>query len=174
MADFNDAFTRFLELAQQDMASTFVFRRDAMVAGRWVALYASFDVRGERKPFGMIPTGNFTHCFEHCVFLPAERLDETALDELLKYIAHAHDTLVQPDGVHEFSLVSLVLATHGALTREMLKKIKKYQLDKRYKKPQNGWSSVRLAVADLEHGTVAANRAGSALADRLKPTLQKM
>lgn len=174
MNDFSGAMGRFLQCAQTDMNKTFHITRDALVAGRWVPLEAWFDVEGERKPFGILPTGNFTHCFEYCLFLPAEQLGAAELAAFLDFALRAHDELVDPNEQHEFTIVSLVLLTAGPVDRAALRRLKRFSCERQYKRPQQGWSSVRVAAVDLEGRTIVSNRFGSALADRLKPTLARL
>ncbi len=174
MQDFQNAFARFLALCEHDLSAPFVCTRDALVEGRWTPLYAQFTLETERKVFGIMSTGNFTHSHEHCLFLPAEQLDEAALDELLGYIRTVRDSRVLPDSAHEFSLVSLVLVCGGAPDRAVVKRIKKLDEDVQYRAPQGGWSSVRVALVDLEGRKMYANRAGLALASRMKDALHKL
>lgn len=174
MSNFSERFARFLDIAQEDMAKGFQFQRDAMVAGRWVAMKAWFDLANERKVLGLVPTGNITHSFEYCMFIPVEKLDGEKLEEFLSYITQAHNTLVHPDSEHEFTMVSLVIATDGPFERELNKRIRDFSLEVHYKPPKNGWSTVRVAAVDLAHGKITVNRLGSALADRLKPTVKRL
>lgn len=174
MQDFESACARFLTLCEQDLKAPFVCERDALIEGRWTPLYAQFTLDTERKVFGIMPTGNSTHCHEYCVFLPVERPNEAVLDELLSYIRKVRDSRVKPDRTHEFSLVSLVLVTGGAPERAVTKPIKKLVEDVQYRDPQRGWSSVRVALVDLEGRKMVFNRAGTALADRMKDALQKL
>lgn len=173
MADFSSLFDRLLDLAEQDMRPHFSLQRDTLVEGRWVALEAFFDLDGERKTFGLIPTGRRTHCHERCLFIPIEHLTEEDLAEALSYITRVHDHLVAPDKTHEFSLFSLVIVSDG-VDKKLRKPLHKYIHDVRHKPPHAGWSSVRVAVVDLPRGTVRTNHMGAALGDRLKPTLEKL
>ena len=70
--------------------------------------------------------------------------------------------------------MSLVLVTGGAPERAVTKPIKKLVEDVQYRDPQRGWSSVRVALVDLEGRKMVFNRAGTALADRMKDALQKL
>lgn len=173
MTDFSKQFERMLDLAEADMRKDFTLRRDALVEGRWIALDASFDLEGERKPFGLIPTGVKTHCHERCLFMPAESLTEEGLEEALDFITRVHDNLVNANQTHEFSLFSLVLVT-DRFDRSLHKRLRKYAHDKRHQAPSRGWSSVRVAVVDLSAGTILTNKLGAPLGDRLKPTVQKL
>lgn len=173
MKSFDETFERLLLAVEADMGEPFTLRRDAMVAGRWVALTARFGLDGERRIFGLISTGSSTHCHEICLFLPAETLDDAALDGLLAYIEQVHEQEVRPDAAHEFTMVSLVIAA-GSVDAKQQKRIKKYSFEKRYKKPQNGWSTTRLAVVDLSNDKIYANLAGTALRDRLLPSMKKL
>ncbi|MCB6366132.1 hypothetical protein LI291_08105 [Intestinibacillus massiliensis] len=173
MTDFAAATARLLELAAQDMGEHFTLRRDALVEGRYVALDAAFDLDGERKPFGLIPTGVTTHCHERCLFVPAEKLTAEGLDEALGYITRVHDNLVAPDGSHEFSLFSLVLVT-ADFDRALLRRLKKFSHDMRHEAPAAGWSAVRVAVVDLSKNAILTNKMGGPLGDRLKPTLRRL
>ncbi len=174
MQDFESACARFLTLCEQDLKAPFVCERDALIEGRWTPLYAQFTLNTERKVFGIMSTGNHTHSHEYCIFLPVERVDEAGLDELLAYLGRVRNSCVQPDHSHEFSLVSLVLVTGGAPDRAVAKRIKKLVEDVQYREPQRGWSSVRVALVDLERRKMVCNRAGTALADRMKSALQKL
>lgn len=171
MTGFTAALSHLLELVEQDMRQNFEIRRDVLVEGRYVALEAAFDIEGERKPFGLISTGNMTHCHERCLFVPIEALTASGLEEALAYITQVHDHLVAPDASHEFSLFSLVLVTHD-LPRALRAPLRKYAHSKRYETA--GWSTVRVAAIDLSNGAIVSNKMGAALGDRLKPTVRRM
>ena len=173
MTDFSKLFERLLELAEEDMRKDFTLRRDALVEGRWIALVAYFDLEGERKPFGLIPTGVKTHCHERCLFMPAEGLTGEDLEEALNFISRVHDNLVDANQTHEFSLFSLVLVTDH-FDRTLHKRLKKYAHDVRHRSPARGWSSVRVAVVDLSAGTILTNKLGAPLGDRLRQTVQQL
>lgn len=172
MQSFEQKFEHLLTAIESDMHDPFSLHRDAMVAGRWVALDASFGLNAERRIFGMVPTGNMSHCQETCLFLPFETLTLSTLEEQQRYAARVVEETVQPDATHEFSMVSLVLATN-AMDKALQKPIKKYTHDIRYALPQRGWASVRLAIIDLSDGKIYANLAGSSLRDRLLPSVKK-
>lgn len=174
MQNFESACTHFLALCEQDLKAPFVCEHDTLVEGRQIPLYAHFTLDTERMVFGIMPTGNRTHSHEYCMFFPVERLDEMMVDMFLAYACKVRDSYVQPDRAHEFSLVSLVFVTRGAPDRAVAKRIKKLVEDVQYREPQRGWSSVRVALVDLEGRKMIFNRAGTALAARMKGALQKL
>ncbi|MGE4547934.1 MAG: hypothetical protein AB7C89_00105 [Intestinibacillus sp.] len=173
MTDFSALFEQLLNAAEEDMRKDFTTRRDTLVEGRWIALDASFDLEGERKPFGLIPTGVKTHCHERCLFIPMQELTGEGLEEALDYITRVHDNLVEADQLHEFSLFSLVLVTDH-FDHSLHKRVKKYAHDVRHQAPARGWSSVRVAVVDLSAGTILTNKLGDTLGDRLRPTVKRL
>lgn len=171
--DFEAAFARLLEGAAQDMQKDFAIQRDTLVEGRWVAMEARFDMTFERKPFGLIPTGNMTHSHEVCLFVPVPTLDEAQLTQLLEYLSRVQDTQVQLDKWHEFTMVTLVIATEQ-MDRALVKPLRRHHDQREYPAPNTGWSLARVAVIDLTARKAHVNADGKPVADRMSATLKRL
>lgn len=165
---------RFLAQTRIDLGKDFDFVQDTEIQGKAVPLFASFDVEGERKTFGIMPTGSFTHCHEYCVFIPVGGVSEAVLTDMLEYITQVHDEMVKPDGKHEFSLVSLVLLTDKLPERKVQKILKKFTMERTYTGAKTGWSLIRAAIVALEEHKVLVNRLGAPLGSRLTATLNAL
>ena len=76
--------------------------------------------------------------------------------------------LVKPDENHDFSLLSVILAA-GETDKSVLKKLKKLSDERKYQSGKHGWSSIRLAVVDLDTHKVHTNRMGDSLKNILQP-----
>lgn len=172
MDQFDTLAAQLLSEIRMDMRKDFTFEDDALVCGRWVPLVARFDISSERKVMGVMPTGGFTHCHERCLFLPVQNLTQDGFGSMLEFITQVHDTLVQPDNTHEFSLFSLVLLTDIEPSRALQKQLRSYAHEIRYVFPQSGWSSTRVAIIQLPNRKLTVNKQGSALANRLSASLK--
>ena len=67
-----------------------------------------------------------------------------------------------------FSLISVILAA-GETDKAVLKKLKKLSDERKYQSDKHGWSSIRLAVVDLDTHKVHTNRMGDSLKNILQP-----
>ena len=168
--DFSAEFVAFRDrlLAGQDKA--FVSRQNVQVAGRMAALLSSFGVDSERKFLGLMPLGNSSHAHEYRLLFAAPGLDEQALEDWWAYACEAERELVKPDSSHEFSIVSLILAT-GTVDKAVQKKLKKLTGGRDFSSMGRGWSSVRIAAVGLDEHKAYTNRMGDALKNILKPIL---
>ncbi len=169
--DFDTAFAQFLENAAQDMGKDFTITRDTLVEGRWVAMDARFNMSFERKPFGLIPTGNFTHSHEICLFIPMKTVQLAGLEELLAYLAQVQERQVKLDKWHEFTMLTLVIATEHA-DKDAIKALRKHQDERQYK--VSGWSSARVVVANLSDGKSHCNKHGKPAQQRLQSSLKRI
>ena len=95
-------------------------------------------------------------------------LDEQTLDDWWKYAQQVSAELVKPDENHDFSLLSVILAA-GKTDKSVLKKLKKLSDERKYQSGKHGWSSIRLAVVDLDTHKVHTNRMGDSLKNILQP-----
>lgn len=168
---FNAAYPNLLKAVEKDMPADFEFSRDALIAGRWVALAARFDVISERKLFGIMPTGNKTHCHELCLFMPTPALDEPHFTDLTEYFKMVQKIEIQLDRAHEFTMFSFVLLTDTRPSAALQKKIRTFTDERKY---QFGWSSARIVVADLQTHKMYHNKFGAPVAERLRTSLKHL
>ena len=77
---------------------------------------------------------------------------------------------------HSYSMLSMVVLTDGEPDKDVLKQLKKYKHEEKRKKAEDGygWCSNRLCVVDVNTGVCYTNRHGSALANRVKLTTQRV
>lgn len=168
--DFSTAFVALRGRMQEGQDKRFQTVQNCEICNRTAALYSAFALSEERKIMGIMPTGGFTHAHEHRLLFAAPHLTGDELIDWWNYAQMLLDTLVQPDATHEFSIISLILAS-AQTEKDAVKRLKKLSFEKQYSKPQNGWASVRMAVADLGARKVYANHMGGVLADVVKPWL---
>ena len=95
--------------------------------------------------------------------------DYAHVQELADYLKQQVSAeLVKPDENHDFSLLSVILAA-GEIDKSVLKKLKKLSDERKYQSGKHGWSSIRLAVVDLDTHKVHTNRMGDSLKNILQP-----
>ena len=105
---------------------------------------------------------------EYRLLFAVPSLDEQTLDDWWKYAQQVSAELVKPDENHDFSLLSVILAA-GEIDKSVLKKLKKLSDERKYQSGKHGWSSIRLAVVDLDTHKVHTNRMGDSLKNILQP-----
>ena len=114
--------------------------------------------------------GNFSikRAHEYRLLFAVPSLDEQTLDDWWQYAQQVSAELVKPDENHDFSLLSVILAA-GETDKSVLKKLKKLSNERKYQSGKHGWSSIRLAVVDLDTHKVHTNRMGDSLKNILQP-----
>ena len=115
-----------------------------------------------------MPTGGTSHAHEYRLLFAVPSLDEQTLDDWWRYAQQVSAELVKPDENHDFSLLSVILAA-GKTDKSVLKKLKKLSDERKYQSGKHGWSSIRLAVVDLDTHKVHTNRMGDSLKNILQP-----
>ena len=168
LSNFSEAFVAFCSKLEQSLPKEFTTRRMVDHEGRIAALSASFSSAQDRKILGIMKTGMTSHCHEFRVAYAVPVLDEAGLADWWAFACTLQKTLIPVDTTHEFSMISLILVC-GEAEKAALKKLTGQASEIRYKTPLAGWSSVRLAVADLDKRKIHTNRMGSPLGDLLKP-----
>lgn len=169
--DFPERFIALRDRIEAALEEQFERTHGVDCLGRIAALRADFHTSAQNRLFGIVPTGRTTHCHEYRLLFAVPELSGEGLDDWWAYAVQLQHELVKPDPTHEFSLVSLILATDG-FDRASEKKLKRLSSEEHYEKTgATGWSSVRLAVIDLPRGKVYANAMGSPLRDLLKKQL---
>lgn len=173
--DFYTLCAAALDVFEQDMAKQFELRRGADILGAGVPLYAYYRKAEERAVLMMIKTGAQAVCYEHCFFFVRETVTEEDILELTSFAEKAHAELLHPEEPgHMFSFISMIILT-GGIDRAAQKRLKRYSFVKQYPYGnQEGWSAIRLAACVLPGGKIYSNSLGSALKDRLKPSLKKL
>ena len=164
--DFSTEFIGLRDRMAQSMQKGFVLSQNVDVKGRMAALYGTFGIDEERKLLGIMGTGSSTHAHEYRVLFAEPVLNEAQLEQWWDYVKTLQSELVTPDAAHEFSIISMILACADP-DKSVQKKIKKLTSECSYRAPAHGWSSVRLAVVDLNARKVYTNRMGGPLKDML-------
>lgn len=170
--DFSTEFVSFRDRLAEGQDKAFVSHQNVPVAGRIAALFSSFGVDAERKLLGLVPMGNITHAHEYRLLFAVPELNEQSLEDWWRYAESAERELVQPDASHEFSIVSVILAT-GSVEKAVRKKLKKLSGGRDFSREGRGWSTVRMAVVELDGLRLHTNRMGDPLKNILEPILQK-
>lgn len=172
--DFPNFFVAFRAHMEQSLDPAFQTAHNLLICDRLAALHAWFDSRVEAKVLGLIPIeGPNVHSHEHRIIFSVLHLDRTTLEDWWQYAQTLQDTLVHPDATHRFSLISLILVCNTA-DPAALRRLRWLSSEKNYRKPQYGWSSVRLAIVCAQTGKISTNRAGSPLRTLLHPVLLSM
>lgn len=166
--DFSTEFVALRDRLQQGQDKAFRSEQNVSVAGRIAALVSTFDVRTERRLLGMVPTGMASHAHEYRLLFAVPKLDEAVLSDWWAYAQQAERELVHPDAQHEFSIVSVILATQD-MSRGLTKKLRRLSAGREFKKEGSGWSSVRIAAVNLCTREIATNRMGDTLRNVLRP-----
>lgn len=168
--DFSTDFIALRDRMAAEQDGQFVSRVNTEVCGKMAALYSSFGMNAERKILGLVPTGGQSHAHEYRLLFAAPSLDEAGMDGWWTYVRQVESALVQPDADHVFSIVSLILVTERT-DKALQKKLRRLASERKFNKPEAGWSSVRVAVVDLVARKVYTNRLGEPLKNVLAPWL---
>lgn len=173
MPDFLAFCKDTLNIIEQDMQSNFSIERDITVLDRSLPMLAAYH-NNSPKPFLFFAKSVVgSSCHEYCYFDFAQTLDSAALSDYFDFFLKTHDYMVNPsERDHEFTFVSFIIFTEE-LSKDLQKQIKKFSLERKYKPPQSGWSSVRVAVIDSKNKKIYTNSMGSTLKDRLLVSLKK-
>ena len=94
-------------------------------------------------------------------------LTDEALDDWWAFARRCQDELVCPDAAHQFTLISFYLV-YGAASPRALRRLRRLSSEINYKKPQFGWSSIRLCAVEAGSGKTTVNRMGKPLAELLR------
>lgn len=169
--NFPTYFASWRDAIEQSLDNVFEHTRNVSVADRLTALHAWFDSNTELKMLGIIPVGGPpVHSHEHRLLFAVPHFDRAALDDWWNYAKEVQKTLVQPDAAHQFTLISIILVCDTA-DPSALSRLRWRASEVTYRKPQNGWSSIRFAVINAASGKITSNRAGAPLADLLRTAI---
>jgi len=157
--DFSTEFVSLRDKLLNGQDPHFRSQQNVQVSGRMAALLSVFNSRTPRKILGLMPTGGTSHAHEYRLLFAVPSLDEQT---------QVSAELVKPDENHDFSLLSVILAA-GEIDKSVLKKLKKLSDERKYQSGKHGWSSIRLAVVDLDTHKVHTNRMGDSLKNILQP-----
>lgn len=171
MEQFTEEFLAFRDRMEAALPEAFKEReRGVMIAGRGCALAAGYSLSCERKMFGMIGTGSHTHSHELRLLFSAPGLTAEDAVGWREYAQAALKERIKLDRAHEFTILSIILATDG-MSRDVIKTLKKSDEEERYEKPGAGWSQIRFVAADLEKRKLYPSPLGKPLADLMKGLL---
>lgn len=166
--DFSTSFIALRDRLCSRLDAAFQVRQNDTVCGRAAALHAWFDSDAEAKFMGVISLGgSVTHSHEHRLLYAVPQLTEQALADWWAFAHQCQRELVQADANHQFTLISLILVYETAEPRA-LRRLRRLSSEVNYRKPQFGWSSIRLCAADAASGKTTTNRMGVPLAELLR------
>lgn len=166
--NFPTYFATWRDQIEQNLDPSFQHTRNVSVANRLTALHAWFDSNTELKMMGVIPLGGPpVHSHEHRLVFAVPHFDRAALDDWWEYAKQVQNTLVQSDASHQFTLISIILVCSTA-DSSALSRLRWRASEVTYRKPQNGWSSIRFAVINAASDKITSNRAGAPLVDLLR------
>ena len=114
MEQFTEALVAFRDRMEAALPAAFREReRGVMIAGRGCALAAGYSLSGEKKMFGVVGTGSFTHSHELRLLYSAPGLTAEGLLDWGAYAKQVLEARIQLDRAHEFSIFSMILAVDG-------------------------------------------------------------
>lgn len=168
MEQFTQEFLAFRDRMEAALPEAFTEReRGVMIAGRGCALAAGYSLTSERKMFGAIGTGSYTHCHEQRLLYSAPKLTGAELAGWRAYALEALAERIQMDRAHEFTILSIILAVDG-VERDTLRVLKRLDAEERYSSPGAGWAQVRFVIADLQKRRLWPSSLGKPLADLMR------
>ncbi|MGM9611870.1 MAG: hypothetical protein ACI3XZ_00050 [Butyricicoccus sp.] len=167
VSNFSENFIEFVNRVEQALPKQFVPVRMTEHNGRVAALTAEYSISEKRKLMGIMPTGSTSHCHEFRLLYAVPTMDLAALEDWWEFARGVQREIVPVDPLHEFSMVSLILVS-GEVDKAVIRKLKGKASELRYDKPNAGWSSVRIALVDLESRKIHVNRMGAPLRDLIK------
>lgn len=165
---FPTCFAAWRNAIEHSLNPIFQHMRNVSVADRLTALHAWFDSSAQPKLFGMIRVdGSSVHSHEHRLLFAVPHFDRAALEDWWSYAKTVQQRLVQPDALHQFTFISIILICDTA-DSSALSRLRWRKSEVTYHKPQNGWSSIRFAVIHAASNQITSNRVGTPLADLLR------
>lgn len=165
--NFSESFVDFVNRVEQSLPRQFIPVRMAEHNGRIAALSAEYSINEQKKLMGLMPLNTSSHCHEFRLLYAVPSMDLAALEDWWEFACGLQKEIVPVDPMHEFSMVSLILVS-GEVSRDAARKLKGKASELRYEKPNAGWSSVRIALVDLDSRKIHINRMGAPLRDLLK------
>lgn len=149
MEQFTTDFIALRDRMEAALPAAFSEReRGVIIADHGCALAAGFSLKGERKMFGIIGTGSFTHSHEERLLFSAPGLTAGDLPAWRDYAARVVKERIHLDRAHEFSIFSFILVTDHA-DRALIRGLKKLDIQAQYSEPNAGWSHTRCLLIDL-------------------------
>lgn len=170
ISNFSESFIDFVNRVEQSLPKQFTPVRMTEHNGRVAALTAEYSVSEKRKLMGIMPTGSTSHCHEFRLLYAVPSMDTAALEDWWEFARGVQKEIVPVDPLHEFSMVSMIFVA-GEVDKAVIRKLKSKASELRYDKPNAGWSSVRVALVDLESRKIHVNRMGAPLRDLIKDLL---
>lgn len=168
MEDYSAALVALRDRLAAGLTAPFHTEQNVPVCGRVCALHAWFDEAAEAKFMGLLSMGGaVTHSHEHRMLFAVPDLTDEALDDWWAFARCCQDELVCPDAAHQFTLISFYLV-YGAASPRALRRLRRLSSEINYKKPQFGWSSIRLCAVEAGSGKTTVNRMGKPLAELLR------
>ncbi len=166
--NFSETFVEFCNQVERTLPKQFSCARMIEHNGRVAALSAEFSTSEKKKLMGLMPTKQVTHCHEFRMIYAVPMMDLPALEEWWQFACDVQKEIVPADPMHEFSMVSLIFVS-GQVDPVVAKKLKNKANELRYHAPKSsGWSSLRVALVDLDRHKIYVNRMGGPLRDLIK------
>ena len=169
--DFPEQFIAYTRKLETTLPKEFSVKRMVDCCGRVAALYAAYSNQEQKKLMGIMPTGSVTHCHEFRLVYAVPVFNMEALADWWNFACKLQKDIVPVDNTHEFSMVSLILVAGGAGWAAP-RKLKGKSSEQVYEKPDSGWSSVRVALVDLQNNKIYASRMGAPLRELLGKTVR--
>ncbi|MDL2218560.1 hypothetical protein LJC27_07870 [Christensenellaceae bacterium OttesenSCG-928-M15] len=140
----------------------FNIERSHMFGGREAVAYARFEQRMAKYVLVKRAQMYAYETNEHVFFVFEDHLDNLKWEFEKKRIIEAEKDYVQPHKEHMYSYMTLVLLAN-TIDESVKKEIKKLRYTKNYRWSLHGYSTVRVAAAELSSEEVFANVRGKEL-----------
>ena len=130
-----------------------------------------------RNIYLLFRNGKSAISYEFCYFDVCDTFDAAQLTYYCNILEDMAARYVPwSERSHSYSMLSMVVLTDGEPDKDVLKQLKKYKHEEKRKRPEDGygWCSNRLCIVDINTGICYTNRHGSALANRVKLTTQRV
>ena len=171
MEQFTETLVAFRDRMEAALPAAFREReRGVMIAGRGCALAAGYSLSGEKKMFGVVGTGSFTHSHELRLLYSAPGLTAEGLLDWGTYAKQVLEARIQLDRAHEFSIFSMILAVDG-VDGAVKRALRKADAQEQYTPPGAGWSQIRYLLVDLSAGRLYPSPLGKTLVDLMRGLL---
>lgn len=146
----------------KSLETYFDIKKDMVVQGIPVAAEAAYHSRSEKYVLMKKARIWAAEANETMFLVLADQLDESFYDQCVRALWKEGISRIKPHKEHMYTYVTLVFLTDSA-AGEVKRKVRKTSGHKDFLFSLYGWSDLRIAVKDMEDGSVQTNRMGREL-----------
>ena len=156
----------YLDKLLYKYSGTFDIYRPYAIHGKKYPAYGYFFSHVEK--YILVREANMwsSDCYEHILFIEAEKADKALLDEAYTLVKDYMEPVlvrkgeaVPPEG-HMYSYLTVSLIVRQPLSREMCKAVKRFKYEKGYRFNVRGFSQAHIVCATMEDERVYTNYVG--------------